>query len=207
MNPNENPESFSSQPAPSSAAPLTAASSPSTAVPDNTDPSSRMSSVGAKAAGAVENLKSSAASAASRVKNEATEAAAQRKSGIADRLGNYSQEMHRSADALGEEDSNIGWLTHRAAERLESAADYLRARDFSELKRDAEDLARRHPALFLGGLFAVGLVLGNVVKATQRSSSYNDNGDSYPRGEDVPAADQPELDPWPAPTGAQGESL
>jgi hypothetical protein len=47
-------------------------------------------------------------------------------------------------------------------------ADYLRTRDLNALRRDAEDMARRHPALLFGGLFLTGLVLGNLVKASRR---------------------------------------
>ncbi|HEU5078889.1 MAG TPA: hypothetical protein VFT72_06730 [Opitutaceae bacterium] len=156
------------------------------------------------------NNSTSISSSASEVLSEAKQTAAtladKQRSNVANSIGNAGSAIHRSAESIEGQDPNIGWLTHRVADRLNNVADYLRGRDLTQLKNDAEDMARRHPALFLGGLFVAGLVIGNLAKATQRSSSYNDNGESYPRAEDVPEADQPELDPWPSPA-AQGETL
>jgi hypothetical protein len=151
------------------------------------------------------SVSSSASSVLSEAKQTAADMAEKQRSSVADKIGNYGNAIHRSAESMEGEDPNIGWLTHRVADRLNGVADYIRGRDLTQLKHDAEDIARRHPALFLGGLFVAGLVIGNLAKATQRSSSLNDNGESYPRAEDVPEADQPELDPWPA--QVQGETL
>jgi hypothetical protein len=92
----------------------------------------------------------------------------ERKSEVADRLGAYGSAIHKSAESIEGEDPNIAWLTHRAADRLNGIAEYVRSRDLQQLKGDAEDLARRHPAAFFGGMFVAGLVIGNVIKATQR---------------------------------------
>jgi hypothetical protein len=163
-------------------------------------------SIKSSASDAMNSLKTTASDTASRVKTQAAEMADEQKTGVADRIGSYSNAIHKSAESLEGDDPNIAWVTHRVADRLSSAADYVRSRDLGQLKADAEDVARRHPALFLGGMFVAGLVIGNLAKATQRrSSTYNDNGESYPRAENVPTADQPELDPWP--TAPQGETL
>ena len=152
------------------------------------------------------SISASASNVLSEAKQTAASLADKQRANVAEQIGSASNAIHRSAQNLEGEDPNIGWLTHRVADRLNGVADYIRGRDLMQLKDDAENMARRHPALFLGGLFVAGLVIGNLAKATQRSSSLNDNGESYPRAEDVPTADQPELDPWPAPT-SQGETL
>lgn len=151
---------------------------------------------------AVNQVKTTASETAGRVKEQASEMANQQKSSVADRIGGYSSAMHQSAQAFEEKDPNIAWLTHQVADRLSSAADYVRGRDLSELKSDVERIARNHPAAFFGGLFVAGLVVGNLLKASGRaatsSSTLNDNGERYPVAEDVPAADLPGEDPWPA---------
>lgn len=115
-------------------------------------------------------VRSAASSTATRAREEVQRFATEKKSSAAERIDSYSSAIHESARSLEEKDPNIAWFTHRAADRLQGIADYVRNRDFDEFRHDVEDVARRHPALFFGGLFAAGLLLGNVLKSTRRSS-------------------------------------
>ena len=117
---------------------------------------------------AVSKVKTTATSTAARAKEEAQRIATEKKETAANRIGSYSSAIHDTARSLEEKDPNIAWFTHRAADRLQSVADYMRNRDFSSLRYDAENMARRHPAAFFGGMFLAGLILGNVVKASRR---------------------------------------
>lgn len=132
----------------------------------------------ATARDAASHLKSAATDTVARAREEAQRVASEKKSTAADRIGNYSSAIHESAKSLEEKDPNIAWFTHRAADRLDQVADYVRNRDFTNVRRDAEDIARRHPALFFGGLFVAGLVLGNVLKASRSTRrSYDEETD------------------------------
>lgn len=151
----------------------------------------------------VSQIKTAASDTAGRVKEQAAEVVGQQRTGVADRIGGYSSAVHKSAEELEAKDPNIAWLTHRAADRLSGIADYVRSRDLPQLREDAEQLARQHPAAFFGGLFVVGLVVGNLLKASGRAvasqnGSSTSSEDSYPRAENVPSADLPGQDPWPA---------
>jgi hypothetical protein len=117
---------------------------------------------------AASKVKKAAASTAARARDEVGRMAGERKEQAAERLGGYGSAMHDCASSLEEKDPNIAWLAHRAADRLESVADYVRTRDFRGLREDAEGIARRHPALFFGGLFFAGLIVGNLLKASGR---------------------------------------
>ena len=117
---------------------------------------------------AATKVKSAAASTAARAKEEAQRIATEKKEFAAGKIGSYSSAIHDTARSLEENDPNIAWFTHRAADRLQGIADYMRNRDFTAFKYDAENMARRHPAAFFGGLFVAGLVLGNLVKASRR---------------------------------------
>ena len=155
----------------------------------------------------VNQIKSAATDAADRVKEQASEIAGQQKADVADRLGNYSSSVHKTAESFEGEDPNIAWLTHQVADRLSGVAEYIRGRDLSELKADAENLARRYPVAFFGGLFVAGLVVGNLLKATgkaavQRSNDINDSG-STPQSDHAPEADVPGEDPWPSPSSPE----
>jgi hypothetical protein len=45
-------------------------------------------------------------------------------------------------------------------------------RSFQDLRRDAEDIARRHPAVFFGGMFVAGLALARFAKASADRSEF-----------------------------------
>jgi hypothetical protein len=113
-------------------------------------------------------VKGAASTTALRAKEEAGRFVSEKKETTANRIGSYSSAIHDTARSLEEKDPNIAWFTHQAADRLQHVADYMRNRDFSALREDAEDLARRHPATFFGGMFLAGLIVGNIVKASRR---------------------------------------
>lgn len=155
------------------------------------------SEAGAGSGGAIAQAKESvtqtARETAAKLKGAATETAGRAKAGVekmatekkedaAERLGNYSAAIDESARALEEKDPNIAWLTHQAAERLRHVSEYIRGRDFVALRQDAENLARRHPAAFFGGMFVAGLVVGNLLKAS--GSRDSESGDARDRESD-----------------------
>lgn len=153
---------------PTSASGAETALSESQAVGDRSTPKQK---IRATAQQASEQIKRAATNAATQVRDEAQHIAAARKDQAASRLDSYGSAAHRSAQELERDDPNIAWLAHRAADQLQGAANYVRSRDFNSLRSDAEGWARNHPAVFFGGLFAAGLVLGNVLKASGRACS------------------------------------
>lgn len=118
---------------------------------------------------AASKVKTAAADTATRARTEAERIAEEKKENAANRIGGYGSAIHESAQSLEEQDPNIAWFTHRAANRLQSFADYVRDRDFAGLREDCGAIARRHPAAFFGGMFLAGIVAGNLVKASQRT--------------------------------------
>lgn len=119
-------------------------------------------------------IKSAADQTASRAKSEAQRLASETKEDTAKRLGGYSSAMHESAKSFEQQDPNIAWATHRVADRIQGVADYVRNRDFGELRNDAENFARRHPLAFFGGLFIGGLIVGNLLKAHELGTEDED---------------------------------
>lgn len=141
------------------------------------------SSIGQTAKEAKAKLGSAATEAASKVKESAEKMVSDKKETVADRVGAYGSAIHDSAKSLEQQDPNIAWLTHRAAEKLEGVANYVRDRDFTGLRDDAADLARRHPTAFFGGMCVAGLVLGSVIRAARSSSQeydYENEESDYP---------------------------
>jgi len=66
----------------------------------------------------------------------------------------------------GQEQEGVVQYIDQAAERIEHFSDYLGQRDMRELARDAERFARREPAIFLGGAFAVGMLAARFLKSS-----------------------------------------
>jgi hypothetical protein len=122
-------------------------------------------------------IKSTAADTASRAKAKAKDIANESKQQAAERIGGYGTAMRDSARAFEQQDPNIAWATNRVAERIERVADYVRNSDFDQMRRDGEDLARRHPVAFFGGMLVAGLVVGNLLKARQPVADSYDETD------------------------------
>ena len=138
-----------------------------------------------------ESLKSKASAATAQAKEHGQEYLQQNKARAADRLQDYSESVRETAERFERErDPNIAHYTSLMADKLERAAAYVRERDFRDLRRDAEELARRHPAVFFGGMFVTGLALARFFKAsTDRLDS--ESGPEIPPG--------PEINPMSAP--------
>jgi hypothetical protein len=116
-------------------------------------------------------IKDAASASAHRAVETVQQTASQSKTQAADRVEAYGSAIHDSAKSLEDKDPNIAWFTHQAADRLQRVASYVRERDFQGFRQDAENLARRHPVAFFGGMALAGLILGNIVKATGKAAA------------------------------------
>jgi hypothetical protein len=114
------------------------------------------------------DAKRAAGNALTQAKERAASMAQEQKKSAADHIGRYSSALRDSARSVEEEDPNVAYYANMAAERIERIADYVRSTDLAGLQHDAEDIARRHPALFMGGMFLAGIVLGGLVKTSAR---------------------------------------
>ncbi len=144
-----------------------------------------------------ESLRAASRKAVAQLKDRARQLADQRRVDVAEKIDGYSSSLHQTAQKLEQRDANLAWLAHQAADRVERAADYIRERDVMELRDDAEDFIRDHPVLVFGALFAGGVIAANLFKASERRITRPINRDDF-APERLPAADQPEQDPWPA---------
>jgi len=143
---------------------------------------------------AADKARQAAGKVATQAKDKVAEVAEEQKGAAADKLGSYSSRLRDTARTAEEQqDPNIAYFADKAADRLESVADYVRTADLSRIKQDAEGIARRNPALFLGGMLVAGLVIGNLAKASVQSLRENEQDDGedfdepYPDGHDSPA--------------------
>jgi hypothetical protein len=79
----------------------------------------------------------------------------------------------------------VAGFAQQAADRVRQLSDSIRGAEPRDLIRRAEEVARREPALFLGGAFVLGLLGARFLKSSERSDSGRRQGSRIERaGED-----------------------
>lgn len=86
----------------------------------------------------------------------------------------------RTAGAQMPADNGIGRYMVQAATQVDNLASFLNNREVGELVDEVEDFARRQPAVFIGGAFALG-VLGARFLRSSRQNMGLDSGRDYRR--------------------------
>lgn len=137
-----------------------------------------------------QKLKSKVQEATAQAKEQGEKYLEHNKSRTADCVGKIGDSLRESADRFeAEEDPNIAHYARLLADKVETAASYVRERDFKELQSDAMDFTRRHPAMVYGGMFTAGLLLARFLKASGANradrSPESDAGENYPSSEMV----------------------
>jgi hypothetical protein len=89
----------------------------------------------------------------------------------AESVGSLAKALRDTGRTLNESDQRqFGKFAEQAANRLERFSSEIENKSVTELMNDAEDFARREPALFLGGALALGLLAARFLKSS--SSRY-----------------------------------
>ena len=87
------------------------------------------------------------------------------------RLSHVSGALRSTSDHLRDEDeSSIAKYVDDAAAQVDRFVGYLDERSVGDLLHDTRRLARRDPALFLGGAALLGLIGARFVRSSERNS-------------------------------------
>lgn len=88
---------------------------------------------------------------------------------IAGRVENVAGVLRQaSAQLRAQDQGTVAQYADKAAEQVDRLSGYVRERDVRELVNEVEQFARRQPALFLGGAFALGLLGARFLKSTSQ---------------------------------------
>lgn len=111
------------------------------------------------------------------LKQRATGALDERRTSAAHRVNAISRALTGAAESLRDngEPQLSDWV-RQAATQVERVVDYLEGKPVDGMVTDLEDMARRHPALFMGGTYAAGLALGRFLRASSPQPRSADNG-------------------------------
>ena len=105
---------------------------------------------------------------AGKVKERATAQLTTQKDRATDGIGSVASAVRQTGRHLREQQNEtVAQYVEKAAEQLERFSNSLRDKDVNELLQDAQRLARRQPALFIGGSFAVGLLAARFLKSSR----------------------------------------
>jgi hypothetical protein len=125
-----------------------------------------------KAADVKEQVQQTAADVKEQVATQATEKLSGQKEVATDSLNTVAHAFRQTGAQLRDNDQlGIAGYVERAADQVEQFAGYLGDRDLRSIARDAEAFARREPALFLGGAFALGVVAARFLKSSSQSGA------------------------------------
>ena len=159
-----------------------------------------------------ERVKEKAKEAGDKVKEQGRTFLNEQKERVGSQIGTYSSAARRAAERLeSESDTNLSSYISSAADQLDRLATRVQERDLGELIEDVEEMARRRPEVFYGGMFVAGLVAARFLKASKEKRArerYQSAGDG--RGERSsyetrrPAGRAFGVSPEPVP--AQGET-
>jgi hypothetical protein len=120
----------------------------------------------------IDQAKTTASDAYGTVAEKATTKLEEQKSTLAGGLTSVAESVRSMGDNLNKSpeanplaDYTAQYAT-TAARKLENVASYFERKDVKEMARDIENFARRNPAIFLGGAFALGILAARFFKST-----------------------------------------
>lgn len=90
---------------------------------------------------------------------------------LADQVTHVADAFRHTTDHLRQQNQpQLAGYADGVARQAERLAGYLRNADFQAMGEDLDQLARRQPALVVGGAFALGLLAARFLKSSERSS-------------------------------------
>jgi hypothetical protein len=156
---------------------------------DPTDTSTSQSTgdkVKEKASQVTDQAQQAASQATDRAQQQAKSQIATRKEQAVGNLTDVSQAVSQVGSQLRQNDHDtLAQYADMAAQQVNRVASYLRERNVNEILDEVQGAARRQPALFLAGAFALGVLGARFLKSSspQSGSRYGTSG--YYRQGDV----------------------
>lgn len=117
-----------------------------------------------------------------RVRQGANTQLSTQKNKATDGISNVAQAVRQTTQQLRDNrHDTIARYVDEAANQLERVSNQLRNKDIGELMRDAQQFARRRPAVFIGSAFAIGLLGARFLKSSRDRQANEAASNLYPR--------------------------
>jgi hypothetical protein len=117
-----------------------------------------------------------------RVREKASAQLASQKDRAVTGLGGVAQAVRKTTESLRDQrHETLAGYVDEAASQIERLSQHLQNKDLGELVSDAQRLARRQPALFVGSAFAIGLFGARFFRSSSQDPDRRDDefGGSY----------------------------
>jgi ElaB/YqjD/DUF883 family membrane-anchored ribosome-binding protein len=102
-----------------------------------------------------------------RVRSGAAAQLSSQKERATDSLGSLARAVRGTSQPLREnQQDTLAQYVEKAADRIERFSTSLRERDVKELVDEAQQFARRQPAIFIGVAFAAGVIAARFLKSS-----------------------------------------
>jgi hypothetical protein len=97
---------------------------------------------------------------------------------LADQVGAVAEALRRTTEHLrSEEQSRIAGFTETLARQIDQVSNYLRTKDAAAMRQDLENVARRQPAIAIGGALVLGLIGARFLKSSERRRQKQSTGE------------------------------
>lgn len=124
---------------------------------------------GAAGDGAQSGMRGAVSRLGERAKDGITSRLEDRKSRAADTLGGVAHALLAASDQLGSQQEGAARpYVERLAHQVDRVSNFLEQTDVEQVADDVGQFARRHPALFIGGALALGIVGARFLKSSGR---------------------------------------
>jgi hypothetical protein len=125
-----------------------------------------------------------ARSSLEQARDRASSSLGESKGQFADQFGTIAEALRRTTEQLRSQDQErIAGITDTVARQVDQVAYYLRNKDAIAMRTDLENLARRQPALVLGGALILGLMGARFLKSSQRDRRFRSESREYGRSQ------------------------
>jgi len=120
-------------------------------------------------------------------------------------LNSVATRLRQSGTQLRDEQQDFaGEYVQRAAQQIERAANYLQTADLREIVDEVESFARRRPAVFIGGAFALGILASRYLSNSRGTNRMDTEQSRYLDREVPPPVSMepgraPPSNPWREP--------
>lgn len=118
-----------------------------------------------------------AGEALGQAKDKAASVIGEQKTNLASGINSVADSIRQIGEDIGGKDKNnqiaalAGKYGDTLAGQVEKFSSYIEDRDIKEIVRDVETFARRNPALFIGGAFALGIIAARFLKSSGSGQS------------------------------------
>jgi ElaB/YqjD/DUF883 family membrane-anchored ribosome-binding protein len=126
----------------------------------STDPMTKTDEIKDRISGMADRVRETASRAGERV----SDTLEQQKQNAADGLDRAASALHNSAESMTMPGRKVVNFTHGIANKMGSAAGYLRESDMTTMGKDTMKLARRYPAQSIIAALTLGFLIGRMRK-------------------------------------------